>query len=457
MPEPYTEQYLRNLLASPQGIDAVFFSKESSPEPALIAQFGALGELAPLDDLIAQHEGLQQSLASYSGFSLQQAIRSPGGRHYYLPAFDPGLSNRQFQTLWINVGWLDDLNLALPSDTAAFSAVLEAFQSAHPEGAALIGSADAGRTSPLHFLINPFAPSDPAADYFVLQEGQLSFSPITEAYREGLMYCRDLHARGLLADESFSYGTAELISLANDPSDLLGAFCAGDVSAVLSPHSPELLSRFWALHPLQGPEGSARTTLDPPRPLVGGVIPAHSQHIDEAFNLMALMCSEEAALISHYGEPGLDWDYAQVGDISASGTPALITIHNQDPLQREALAPLVGPYIQRSDYADAVAWKGYQVNQSSYLNARATRSYEPYLLKQPLSPRLLLHDEPQLLSQLDALKAHTDAQIAAFASGALDVYDDAQWQAHIDSYDALFLAPLQTALQSALDDKEVAP
>lgn len=375
-------------------------------------------------------------------------MTSEDGHIYYMPILDTAQTQRTFQTLWINIEWLEELGLTLPTTAAQLLTVLAAFAENYPGSAPLIGSNASENTFSCNFLMNAFTVCDPERSYFAVKNGQVYYPPLTDGWRDGLKYCRQLYMDGLLPSQNFTYGIDELVGICNDPRDLVGAFTTKGVSDILSSQSPQLLSRYLAVNPLSSEKQDGVSVTQTPLPQPGGIILADSENKEAAFLLMDLMCSEDAYLRSHYGEPGVDWSEADVGDISASGEPAVITINHQDELRRDDdISPVVGPSITRAEYADFEAWKGYQINQSKYMETRACRAYEAYEQKDALSVPPFSSASPMLRLRLSDASAYTKQWMIDFITGQQDIYDNSAWTDYLSGFSEYKLGELTRTIQ----------
>lgn len=457
IPRSYTDEYLRMLLSGQDGgVDAVFFSEDSAPAAQELAFYGAKGKIAPLEDLIdTQGIYLPEVFSQHGEYNLKLAMMEPDGHLYYMPALHSFASTENFQTLWINIGWLEELSLTIPSTTEAFEQVLRSFAEHYPDGAPLIGSAERENLFVCNFLMNSFAVCDPQNGYMAVENGQVIFSPATDAWREGLRYCHGLFEAGVLPMQNFTYSPEQLTSFCNDSRNLAGAFTAKRMSDILSEQSPQLLSRYLAVPPLTGPGGTGTAITETPLPRPGGVILASSPHQEELFRLLDIMCSKDAFLIGHYGQPGVDWDTSEVGDITIGGDPATITIKSTDGLRRdEDVSRVIGPFVARPEYADNVAWKGYQVNQSSYLEARAFRVYQPYVPAEYIRTILFSTEIETKEQRIQEASAYTKAWMIDFITGKENIDDDAVWTRYLSGFEPYDIEALIDSVQRSYDRME---
>lgn len=454
IPQTYSSEYLRLLFTSDDSdVDAVFFSEQSALSPEELEYYGMNGYLLPLEELINKKgHYFTEAAAAYQDCCLLQAIIESDGHIYYLPAADASRAERYTQIMFINAKWLEKLKLPIPTTTDEFRDTLAAFAQAYPNALPLIGSSDNDSIQPVHFLMNSFTVCDPVNGYFAVDNGSVYFAPITAEWREGIRYCRSLYLAGLLPKQIFTFTEKQMIGVANDPQDLVGVFTAKNMADVLSENSPELLSHYQFVPPLTGPEQAGFSIAEIKRPRPGGVILSSSKNYDAVFRLMDLMCSEDAYLIGHYGEHDADWAQASVGDITIFGEPAVITIKNPELFQRNVVSGVTGPFIGNSKYTDGIAWKGYQINQSEYLAARAYRSYKPY---EPPESLCMIHfsdNASEKKKQMEDISGYIKKWMKWWITGVEDIDDNAAWNEYLDGLYSMNLKKLLESIQITYEE-----
>lgn len=132
---------------------------------------------------------------------VREAITLPGGQIAALPYIKP-LGTQNY--MWINVQWLKNLGLEMPTDRESFEKVLVAFRDMDPNRN---GKKD---EIPLSFL-GPFdlkflghAYGLIGNDYNIcVEDGQVSFLPLDEDFRPFLEWCHHLFQEGLLDNDGF--------------------------------------------------------------------------------------------------------------------------------------------------------------------------------------------------------------------------------------------------------------
>jgi hypothetical protein len=85
---------------------------------------------------------------------------------------------------------------------------------------------------------------------------------------------------------------------------------------VLFEKSNELLVKFHAQSSRCAPKREKQlATVSTQLPSPGGIITNTCENPEAVFKLMDLMVSEEASLIARFGQQGVSWDFAELGDI----------------------------------------------------------------------------------------------------------------------------------------------
>ncbi len=434
IPKAHSYEYMEIIFSGELGnIDAVFFSDQTAPSNEEITEYGKNGDILCLNELIEeQGSELSALFSDYELFNLKAAISTHEGEMYYVPQLVNNLPKNYEQTMWINLDWLEELGLNIPEDTESLRTVLTEFNNEFVFCAPIIGSLEQSGYNSMNFIMNSFTIAQPSTGYFALDGDEVFFPPTTNEWREGLSYLAELYDEGLIVDENFTYNVEQLVSLCNDPRLNVGVFTANELSDIISVHSPEMLNHYISVQPLShnGENGYAVVEVSPPKP--GGIILSSSEKAEQVFSLMDIMCSEQAYLFGHYGEPGVDFEPAKVGDISVSGTPALITVKSDNSVVRDGGVPDVfGPFVARDNYAQAVAWKGYQVNQTEYIEVRASIAYESFEYPYTLSPLVYNSLVQQRQNTVENLIKYTENKMIEFITGEKDIEDDTDWQVYL--------------------------
>lgn len=458
IPEDYAPEYLEALFASGEvQFDAMFLSPQMQnleENNALLQRLGKQGYILSLNEYITPESKLSRLFDTYEVYDLERAITAGDGALYYVPGFDVTMDKSVLQSLWLNRSWLNALDMQIPENTQELYEVLRAFRDGDPNGN---GKQDeivlTGSTSPIggqsyQLLMNAFVYCDPVNTWMTVEQGAVSFAPMTEQWRSGVQFLHTLYAEGLLDETQFSFSAEQLFALANDPRNLLGGFTCNSITDVLLQSSAEMLANYIHVPPIAGPQGVQYTTVKTPMPCVGGVITARCENPQAVFGLLDLMLSEEAFLIGRYGEEHVDWEYALPTDIDYYGRSAVIKIKNQlsDVVQNKHLNE-IGPFYTYPLYADRIIWSGMESDQQ-YINARVCAACSAYKPQEYIEIILFENEDASTLSaSRQAIHAYTEAGLEQFITGEKNPYDETEWQKYLQGYVYLDIDALVAAVQ----------
>jgi hypothetical protein len=316
----------------------------------------------------------------------------------------------------------------------------------------MAGTEDHYSKQPYDYLFNAFIYNDIRNSRLLLENGKVGFAPVKDEWRNALIYMRELYDEGLYSPRSFTQDNQQMNQMANDQMDVLGAFLSPGITLTVYQNSPEIMERYIAIGPLAGPDGVRFTTVFSPLARPNGVITSACQHPEEVFRLFDLMLSEEASLMGRYGEQGVDWDFADEGEISIYGTPATIRIINQiwNTPQNKHLAQIV-PYISRPKYSGGVTWDG-NTTDGEYMNAQGALLNQGHEPEEFISALIYTPEEEARIAKIRTdIEAHTNQTIIDFITGARDIHSDAEWQAYLREFDGMGLGDFLTVAQTAWD------
>ncbi len=459
-PEEYTAEYLDRMFKSGNiPVDALFsfpVSEDSNFTNSVLQEYGQLGYVLPLNRYIENSAFMQELFADFSTYDLKNVLTSPDGNIYYMPGLDTSYKAECSQVMWINNEWLKELDLDIPQTVEDLEKVLEAFKNGDPNGNGLhdeidlAGSREKYSEQSYNFLMNAFVYNDPNNSRMLVEDGTVYFAPLTQKWREGVQYIHGLYSEGLLDDFQFTLNHEQLVQLANDPRDLLGAFTSASICDVLLQSSPELLSNFIRVAPIVGSNGTQYSVVTTPLPSANGIITSTCTNPEAVFRLFELMLSKEAFLIGRYGEEGVDWDYAQSGDLDVFGNQATIRRNTQlwNKPQNKILMETC-PFITYTEYANGVKWNGIE-SEADSTDARAYHLYSQYSPEEYLRTILFEGEDAESLINIKTnVDRYTDDMLIEFITGNLDPYDDSKWNEYVEFYQTLGIDTLIDAAQDS--------
>ncbi len=389
-------------------------------------------------------------------FYVKELMTQGDGNVYFMPGFTYSTITRYSQILWLNQGWLDALNLNMPTTTDELYAVLTAFRDDDPNGNGIAdeipmaGTESAYSKQPYDNIMNAFIYNDPKNSRLYVDSGNVQFAPITEEWRNGLIYLNKLCSEGLYSPQSFTQDDQTLIQMANDTRDILGSFSVSGFTYTVNQLSTDVINRYEPVAPLKGPAGVQTCTLSFPLPKPNGVITSACKHPEEVFKLFDLMLSEEASL-RRFGVQGEDWDFADEGDVSIYNTQATIKIYNElwKVNQNKHLMELE-PYVRWLNHVETT-WDGNDTN-GEYINAQARLLYTPYEPKERVLTLIFNSDDMVEINNIrGAIDKHISEGLNDFITGKADIHDDAVWNTYTSKFYDIGLEQFLTAAQKSYE------
>ncbi len=424
-----------------------------------LQQFASNGTIIPLDQLIDKYgDNLKSVWDELSEYSVKTLMAASDGHIYYMPGFSSSTITRYRQIMWINEGWLQNLNLPVPTTTKEFRDMLHAFATKDPNGNGLKDEIPLAGTEyyvgkqVYDYLFNAFIYNNEKNMRLLLEDGKIGFAPVRNEWRQALIYMAGLYEEGLMSPLCFTQNDTQMKQMANDVRDILGAFTTSGITYTVQQNSPEMMSRYVGIAPLIGPDGAQFATVSIPLPKPNGVITSACEHPEEVFRLFDLMLSEEACLLGRYGEKGIDWDFAANDEISIYGTPATIRIINQlwNTPQNKHIRQ-IGPYISRPKFSGGVTWDG-NATDGEYMNAQAAMLYAPFEPKEFIGVLIYSPEEEKAIQQQrDDISKHIKQTIADFITGKRDIENDKEWEDYLREFDRLGLSEFLRVSQAAFD------
>lgn len=418
------EDFLNSLETSEINIDAILFGSDFTLSYEELREFAIEGRLVGLDGFIGPDTPAILSEAVYS-------IDSTGGRRlegiYCFPKIGTDSGDGCGQTMWINTQWLINLGLEVPRTTDELEQVLRAFAERDPnrngmhDEIAFMGSTGGYMYNPSEFLLNAFIYNDPWNSRFCMTDGRRVFAPTTDEFRQGLEYCAELYAEGLISPRCYTYTIDQMVELINSSGDYVGAFTTDSLANVIFQSNPEIMARFLHVPPLEGIPGTRNALYVKQVADIGAVIPAAAANPRGAFKVLSTMLTNEASLIARFGEENADWKYSDGSDVSLyGGTAEIVTINNIWGTVQNKHLNGIGPMNVRDDYLKGVIWNGAD-SDTEYVDTRASLSYRPFFPKESAG-----------VGYVGPIVGFVDEAIGEFIRGERDIGSDDEWEEFVN-------------------------
>lgn len=303
-----------------------------------VRNFGEQEYIIDLQDYFADKEGASKVFwdrmaENLSADEQSDVIRKmtdiETGAIYAVPSMEISPIDVIDYQVWINKVWLDKLNLKMPTNTDELYEVLVAFKEndcngdGNPKDELPLNGAQSGTlgSDVVNWLVNQFMYFNEKRN-FVVEGDKVVPGYTTDSYRKALIYINKLYKEGLLPETAFTNNNNNL-KLVTTPQD--GKAKCGIFVGHLTLHSipnAMVLEEYVPLPPLE----NQTSVYNSNNFSLNCMITSDCEYPDQAFNLLMVMREEESSLRVRYGEFGVNWEYAQEGDVSDMGYPAKIRI-----------------------------------------------------------------------------------------------------------------------------------
>lgn len=242
----------------------------------------------------------------------QYLCTAEDGGVYMLPMVDD--RENYSDLIYINKQWLSSVGKKLPTTTAEFKAVLEAFKNKYPSKTPFVATSDAGEDiGPSAF--GPFGISTYHNwNYIDQSKDEIKYACIADEYREGLRYYNSLFSAGLL---KFAANEDSVLKMTN----------ADSVGAVLcdSPQDAFNAAKFnssWTMIPvLNANNGGTWANVKYENTWAEWFVVTNSCKYPEcAVRLADWFYSKEGTISAQYGPKGTYWDFDSTGKVKLDNT-----------------------------------------------------------------------------------------------------------------------------------------
>lgn len=439
------------------------------PNLAVQELFGGQGTFIALNDLIDEHAVEFARVVEQYPLTLR-TITSSDGNIYSLPYVNDCFHCAQDKKMWIYQPFLDALGMEMPQTTDEYLEYLRACRDQDPNGN---GEAD---ELPLAsglgswndqldlFFMNSFTfnPGEPYV--FVNEDGQASVSYNQDGWRQGSAYLAGIYDEGLMDTASFTQSNEQLIAKGNAETPIIGSAPGGSWGVFVS-WTPDDPSQRWAdyvlMPALEGPEGVRWSAYNPYLPYATGdfIITDRCEHPDIAFRWVDGLYDLETTLRSVQGVPGVNWEWAQPGQIGSDGDQA---IWHSLPTPEAAGEPTRNSWVQTGpSYRSARVRFGEAVDDPEMLRYNLDTITQEVLeeYRQPaemwMPPLSFTQEEAQVIAEGDAtLIPFVQQRFAEWVTGNRSVDDD--WEGYLEELNRLGLEEYLATYQTALDRAEEA-
>ncbi|RTE10849.1 hypothetical protein [Paenibacillus whitsoniae] len=405
-----------------------------------ILDAAAAGDIIPLNDLIDKYApNWKQALAKYP--YLKKVATMKDGKIYSLPIVRMDETNSGIRDQWlINVKWLNELGLKMPTTTEEYYQVLKSFKGHAGQGSI------PKNVIPWYYRWNQFVGGNfdifgsfgvlvPNSDYIIVKDGKVQFQAVNPAIKEPIKYLNRLYKEGLIPPESFTDdGNTYLAKTRSNPP------IAGVFSSYFNIDLTEQI--YDAMMPVKGPG------VDKPlfRQQLNTVdrnyfaITKNNKNPEASIRWIDTVANQDWSIQGMYGMFG---DYLEK---QADGKIKQLPDKNADELGKtipsNTLALLMTP-----DLMDKMIWGGQQGQRAKNVN-----KYKPYVASvENFYPPVVF------TSEQNDKKAALSTDVLGYVNKTLarwvvDGGIDQEWDSYVKKLKDMKADELIKVYQDALDD-----
>lgn len=248
----------KSLLFGSNALPAAFYGQHILTDVDII-KYGSNGTLIPLNELIDEYAPNLKALLDANP-RYRAIITAPDGNIYSLPTINE-LSPTTHDKWFINQTWLDKLGLKAPETWEELKDTLIAFKENDmndngdtsdeiPFTFRMSSTDPYNRQQGLQSLFGTFGQLDDIY-HFILNEGDVVYTPVTEPYKAAIRAFNELYELGLLDPEAFTHDANVYVSKIQDPEKTVGMWLGWSRNATAAANKDE----YAPLKPLKGEDG----------------------------------------------------------------------------------------------------------------------------------------------------------------------------------------------------------
>lgn len=309
----------QNLMLASGDYPEVIWNGNFSPSDIL--KYSKQGLIVPLNDYLDKYApNFKKALDDAPG--LKAASIAPDGKIYGIPNYNWCYHCYWMSKFWINTKYLDELGLKMPTTTAEFESVLQAFK--EKGYVPLTGAIDGNYPDPTTFLMNAFVYDD-RNTYFNVNDGQLSFAPVSDEWKAGLSYINGLYAKGLIDHSAYTQKWDDLNKQLQQKK--VAAFSTGGSFFILPQGTANPDYKYWkTVPPLKGPGGVQYAAFYGNGPGGATFVVTNKATEEQKIALAKLLdyiYSPEGTQTLDFGPEGKYWKKADASEVGLNGQTAL--------------------------------------------------------------------------------------------------------------------------------------
>ena len=460
-------------LASSENLDAVI-AANAWMTAYTFNEFMRLSEqkvILPIQDYIESDTiNIKRNLTLQEGW--REVLTLPNGNIYALPTLNDCYHCRYYGKMWINMEFMKNLNLKIPTTLEEFRQMLIAFRDGDANGNGdpndeipMMAATDNFGARIDTYLVSAFIYDDGENRLF-LDKGKVIAAFMQPEFQEGMRYLNQLYREGLIARDSFTVNRTERALINSQKYESV-------IGAIPNIHhgignresgQPVRWIDYEPIPPLKGPRGLQITRYDHYQKFMtgesAGFLPATCRNPALVMRWLDWFHTEEGNIVLRYGEKGTSWTDPDPGATGPDGTLAkfkTISLPREHPYYGNmtwgARFPNNTSYQFRNlleTAPDARASDGSGLER--FLEQMSRQNYEPFAQKvENLLPPLYYSGDNvlEMTTMIANINTYVEESIAKFVVGDINI--DTGWASYLANLRNLGVDRYLQIIQSTYD------
>ena len=413
-------------------------------DAATFQGYAADGAFYDITDMVRNYENIMAYLNSVVGYDAEDMLArtTVNGAIYGIPSVTIA---RSYYSLNIRTDWLEAVGKEIPTTLDEFTEVLRAFTKEDPDGDGqddTYGFSGAQTYYSLTPILGAFG-ARPDQAYFLGEDGKVVTNVLSEDYKAGLAYIRDLYAEGLIDPEIFTatyQQTQEKVVRGE-----FGMWCgwwsaAGNVVSRFSYTESNPEDSLAVINPPVGPDGkSGVIAQDPCESYMG--IGYNTEHVDEVLKLIDWTMSTYGHRTVMWGVEGQFWTQDEEGNLNWC-----CGLEGKDAYGNEVSDMQVYRFFYNIPVENSA--RGLMDSFSNRLYNQSIAVYTNIAVYPDLFLGLTSDAYVQYFSDLDTFVKESGIK---FITGESSL--DTDWDAYVNTYLSMGGEELRTSLLQAYNDR----
>lgn len=252
-------------------------------------------------------------------------LTAPDGHVYGMAAFSECGHCRAANKTYINMDWLEQLGMDVPTTLDEFHDVLVAMKNTDLNGN---GEADeialtSHDATFISYIIDSFLPCEVSSGkYTTIKDGVVSFGASTDEYREALRYAKQLFDEGLIDEAAFTQTSSQMSQVVAGETPMVGVFSTSGGIYMIDMTNEYAYNNFRLMMPLTTADGAQYADHNPITNMNANsqfALTDVCENPDAAMKFMDRLMSFDMYMLRVYGLEGEGWQYAEPGQENVLG------------------------------------------------------------------------------------------------------------------------------------------